>query len=776
VNNEDVEIKDEKLLADTTKHAKRVWHRCLFLNPAKIGLKKNSVYSVEFDYEILKSPSYFQLMERGPKWRLLLNWSGPDGFKSHAVAIFRTDPKRPRELMFGMKNPGAIVLDNIIIRRWDSEKDAEKGMKALKVDVDFIRRKTISLKQTLSISESHNFEIGEIISAIEKLMEKGSLNVDEKLELDRLSNKLDLRVFKKNVSEKVRLRNSKFAVLVENSISKVRRDAPCRICDEPDEVTLSAARNEFESFQLLVAPLMNLKGFRIELNDLKKDDGTRLSARNFSFKKVEYVDTGKKLYPVAYSGWWPDPLVEFERCSISDSLYLQPFWVTLQVPSDAAAGHYSGILSLICEGSRPVKVPISVNVRNFTLPNRPSFRTAFGVGGSAAYYKKLGVIGDDPKLYLKINNMYRDSLLRYKLSPTKIAPPPPFADGYVKTLIKTASGEYKADTSNFDANLTHCLSEGLNGFSFGTYWGWRNHQKGVRQKILILNEREEVIERLNPKFGDSTFDSMLGAYFKSWETHLKKRSCLDMAYYYIYDEPAPDERRKVNKLLSLIKANAPGIKTIIPGVPAKGDGDASFPGLGIMCPLLSRMDVDLARRLQKEKGKESWWYVCMTPRHPYPNLFIDYPAVDHRILFWMAWKYNVTGMLYWQTTFWSRANPWEDPETYPTTHGDGCLFYPSRSTPVKVVPSIRLEVLRDGVEDYEYLHLLKRLLNGDGGKRISQALRDEAEKLLIVPRTVVETRNSYCSNPKRILAERERIGDMIEKLLCCKDEKNEKTN
>ena len=762
INEEDVVVKDGRLIADTTKHKHRVWHRCLFLDPAKIGLEKNTVYSVEFDYEVLKSPSYFQLMERGPKWRLLLNWSGPKGFKSHASVIFRTNSERARQLMFGMKNPGAIALDNIVIRRWDSKKEAQKGLKALKVDINSIRKKKELIEKEISQHDIDSFGLREILTDLARLFKKSKFDVNDRLRVCDLSKQLDLKVFKMKAAKNARSINGAFAVTTACPLVKIRCDAPCELNYEAAEVKLSAAGNEFESFQLLVIPFKTVRNFHIETADLKSKNGEVLSKHTFSCRKVEYVDTKKELYPVEYAGLWPDPLPLFNNCDIPNSTYVQPFWVTAHIPNGTPSGVYRGKFLLKCVGAKDVVVPVSIRVRNFSLPLRPTFRTAFGVGGSAAYYKKHGIIGDNPTIYAKVNDMYRDALLDYKISPTKIAPPPPFSNGYVKSLIKTQNGVYKADTSNFDVNLTHCLAKGLNGFSFGTYWGWRNHQKGVSQKINIVSEDGKLIEQLDVKVGSPEFNALMGAYFKSWESYLRKRGCLDMAYYYIYDEPAPKEVERVNQLLKVVSSNAPEIKTVIPGIPVKGEA-STFPDLGIMCPLLSNIDFDLAKRLSK-LGKESWWYVCMTPRHPYPNLFIDYPAIDHRVLFWMAWKYDVSGMLYWQTTYWNRANPWNNPETYPTTHGDGCLFYPSRGYPIEVVPSIRLEVLRDGVEDYEYFAILRRLTRELKGT-IPAELALQAKKALIVPETIVKSTESYSLNVLRLLAKRAEIGDVIEKLM-----------
>ena len=92
-----------------------------------------------------------------------------------------------------------------------------------------------------------------------------------------------------------------------------------------------------------------------------------------------------------------------------------------------------------------------------------------------------------------------------------------------------------------------------------------------------------------------------------------------------------------------------------------------------------------------------------------------------RLLSWMQKDYNITGNLYWASainTGWTREEGWNhirDIWTEPTTiygEGDGMLIYAgcendgviNRNIPVG---TIRLEAIRDGVEDYEYLVILQ---------------------------------------------------------------------
>jgi hypothetical protein len=79
---------------------------------------------------------------------------------------------------------------------------------------------------------------------------------------------------------------------------------------------------------------------------------------------------------------------------------------------------------------------------------------------------------------------------------------------------------------------------------------------------------------------------------------------------------------------------------------------------------------------------------------------------------WVTWKTGVQGELYFNMTeaYSKSGQPWEDVNRF-GGNGDGTLFYPGRPDQIGgrsqiPVESIRLKLIREGLEDYEYLHLL----------------------------------------------------------------------
>ena len=278
--------------------------------------------------------------------------------------------------------------------------------------------------------------------------------------------------------------------------------------------------------------------------------------------------------------------------------------------------------------------------------------------------------------------------------------------------------------------------------------------------------------------GTPGYEALVSKYLGGIEAHLREKGWLDVAYLYWYDEPTADKFSYLNRGLCAVKKYAPNIKRMITKEPCAG----LFDGVNLWCPTPDHIENDFTRKC-RDRGDEFWWYVCMQPKAPYATEFIDHPGTDLRVWLWQTWQHQVTGILIWETVYWSSPtiygdrlqNPyddaasWSDMGTGPKTfrynwgNGDGRFLYPPRncfgadgavsaSRPVLDAPNgtMRLEILRDGIEDYEYFAILSRL--------------DPENALLKVPPEVSSSLKDFTKRPEPIKAHRRRLAKEIERL------------
>lgn len=779
---------NQSLAIDTTS-ASNMWRTYLRIN----GLSVSKTYSLQLNYRVIKSPSYFYIYSPSEGNSHLLDWSGYPGYEGRADTVFTTGASFDGSLIFGMKEGGSVIVDNIIVTPWNSEEEAELELKASKIILRELVDEAKVMKGSLAGLESKLSSMPHLqrervakfrqiqqvdvkLGQLDKLVCKKSLRAELKVEcLDRVE-ELRRDIFKLNaLTDHLLAENPaeqlSFLTFTDHSLKKLRRDIPYDYVDKPrKKIELFCAKNESESFQVVVVPLAgNISGLSIEASDIKSDRGY-ISNENIKWNQVGYVQTVKELYPVEHVGWWADPLIPAAPTDIPATYCAQPFWVTVYVPADANAGEYEGRLTVTSSDGSQQVIELKVNVWDFSLPLQSAFKTSFPVWHAAHaeqvstmnsledYYIGKGLLEKDDPRTDQVRRMYREELLRHRISPARIATDPP-------RKIMREDGAMYLDFSQYDKDLEHYQSLGLNSFTFGGYWGWRNHLKGERQEFTYFPEGKDESVTIVLDVLSDPYKRIMKDYFKSWVDYFEARGCVEEAYCYINDEPFAEEEERVNELFDVMHEIAPELKLIVPALPQIGHNHDAFENLGIMCPLLSKIDVDLAEK-SKTDGKSSWWYVCMSPRHPYPNFFTDYPAIDHRIIMWMSWKYKVEGLLYYATSNWWGVDPWENPETYPTTHGDGVLFYPSKTSPIEVVSTIRLAVIRDGIDDYDYLAILKGLV--DRAEAIDgfpdKAILNQAKELLKVPDEIVLSTSSYTESPQRLLRRRILLGNITEKL------------
>lgn len=326
------------------------------------------------------------------------------------------------------------------------------------------------------------------------------------------------------------------------------------------------------------------------------------------------------------------------------------------------------------------------------------------------------------------------------------------------------------DFSRFDKRAEYVFEGlGFDSFAFRLYHFAGGDWTGQYTDVDILGY----------KWGTREYEDLFSRITREVTRHLKEKDILKYAYTYWYDEPEEKDYELVKYGNELIHRAEPELKRLL----TEYINPMLVGYVDIWVPILYEFD-PLSAAERQRAGEEVFWYVCTAPRAPYPNYFIDHLAIEHRILFWMNWKYNVTGSLYWQINYWDDCvtenglqNPYLDPQSYvcgkPQNvwgNGDGRLIYPpfgytdGKKRITGPVSSIRWELIRDGIEDYEYFYLLKKLIEEAKGRGISSGIITDAEKLLYIPDEIVYSLTDYTKDPLLLENYRTMIGNTIEQL------------
>jgi hypothetical protein len=248
---------------------------------------------------------------------------------------------------------------------------------------------------------------------------------------------------------------------------------------------------------------------------------------------------------------------------------------------------------------------------------------------------------------------------------------------------------------------------------------------------------------------------------------------LDHAYIYGFDERGQDQFENLERSAQALRKAFPEVLLMTTAYDDSFGLDSIVKTIDAWCPITPKFDMDKAAKA-RAKNKFVWWYICCGPIHPYANWFVDYPAIESRLLMGaMTAKYRPDGFLYYLLTYWNQNKPIEkgpftewNPMTWTTWNGDGSLLCSGPGG--KPVPTIRLENYRDGLEDYAYARILEEIIRRRETSKDALTLKQtqwlsQAKAALTVPEALVKTMSDFSRKPADVYAWRDRIGDLIDR-------------
>jgi Domain of unknown function (DUF4091) len=454
------------------------------------------------------------------------------------------------------------------------------------------------------------------------------------------------------------------SVWVVGSMPRIGQfDAPATA----SSISLYAAKGEAESLQVVVgAPASGLSQVNLTASDLTGPGGATISKQNLTFYREYYVyvgqsspDFGVGNRPIGV-GWYPDGLIPFKdpatgldlTGAILDAVPYnipgdqnQPFWVDINVPRSAVAGTYTGTITVTSsQGSWTVGV--NLQVWNFTLPVASRLKSNFGFHGNE------GTL---------VNNQV---LLQHRIQPFT------FAASELLTL------------QAYGAEIV-----GLPYF---------NQSSGC-----TINAPPTV----------ANLASSMSAYpgFPS--------------YVYPADEVTGCANLQQNLQAWAQATHAAGTKmlvTVVPDPTLLNDGTGtgrSDVDIWVIMPKQYCANLNLipcvvtpSVPIVQAKGDEVWSYTALEQDYYSPKWLLDFAPINYRISpGFMNQQFGFKGMLYSFVTRWN-SDPWNRANSDVTGGfpGEDLLVYPGQQVGLSSVqPSMRLKYLRDGVDDYDYMAMLK---------------------------------------------------------------------
>ncbi len=504
---------------------------------------------------------------------------------------------------------------------------------------------------------------------------------------------------------------------------RVLREAPAASgCD----VRLAAARNECESFQVLMQSDSQVSGVRLVPGDLQGPDDAVLKAGDARLFREHQLRLGTGTYRnnEFVPGWYPDPLIPHRNpltlAPLTGARFVampfdlpknetHGFWVDLYVPPNMPPGEYRGTYQITAESQTPVEIPVWLTVWDICLPPTPAMKTAMGSPAQRmrAYYRDRAAAGKQsvPDDWEWIERQCAQLLSEHRINAT---PPRGSLDP-----------EEQPDGSfQIPAEKIAALREFIDRYHINA---------------CVLPHPRRWIEDIDQD------QPRLHALFDAFDRAILEVDRPSVTFFiYLRCEPdGPDAYNYVRFWGRAIRATTTRVKLLVieQTWPEKDRWGDLYGAVDIWCPLFSLFKPNHAIARQ-DLGEEIWTYTALCQRARTPWWHIDYPLLNYRVPGWIAWRYDIRGLVYWGgMSYWQGVeDPWTDPITLDRSsgargassalfNGEGVLVYPARAVGYEgIAPSMRLKALRDGIEDYDLLTLAAQHGKAAEARRLVTAL------------------------------------------------------
>jgi hypothetical protein len=470
------------------------------------------------------------------------------------------------------------------------------------------------------------------------------------------------------------------------------RVGPTEAPGTASSISLSGARGETVDTQVIVrGPAGGLTNVNLSTSALIGPGGATIAASNVVLYREYYTTVSGTVpqggfpssgtNPPLGSGTYAEPLIPFVDPETGVPLnggmkavpatvaanQNQPFWVDISIPrgkTNSPPGLYTGTIN-VTSSLGNVSIPVTVTVWNFELPMKPSELSEWtlwnpNTGNSVASLAQA-------LMRNKVMSRYDDAV------------------SAVTDMATLGMNRVGLDGSFY-------IGMQCNG-TFSSLPSQAQIAAAAATFPLGLPLDEYVADELNGCSGDD-------ASLKTLARNLHASGVKSIATFNAIDPNLMDDGNGILPAIDhwvLLTAMEQW-----PAIPYTGKGDL-------------------------------WTYTsCNIGFGNAPEWLIDYPPINERIQAgFLNWMEGATGVLYYRADGWSSGNAigsWDNLNVAAcgsgsSNPGDGVFVYPGGPVgSTEPVPGIRLKAIRDGIQDYEYVQILKNLGQGAFASSVIQPI------------------------------------------------------
>ncbi|HUU28311.1 MAG TPA: glycoside hydrolase domain-containing protein [archaeon] len=494
---------------------------------------------------------------------------------------------------------------------------------------------------------------------------------------------------------------------------------------EKHDIRLEGLAGEVLSAQVAVKSNLNIDGLKGTLSDLTGPGGALIQGISAQVRFGAFLPVDETMMLTA------DPLLEESSVDVKANL-VQPVWLTLKLSRDLAPGIYAGKFEIAAASGGGAEFDMTVEVLPAVLPEPVDWSYYLNIWQDPSGVARAHKVAVWSEEHWRLLERYAENFAAHgmkSIMTSIVYDPWKSQSGYpFDTMVEWKyPGEFKAgragsfewDFTVFDRYVELMIKAGVRD-KIDCYALVMGPGSTLDANIRYLDTTAGEHRSLKLTLGEPRWREAWTAFLPVFRQHLKEKGWFDLALLG-FDEK-PEKEMKI--IFDFMIQTAPDFKLAASG---GYPGDERKWGDEIVFHFDEMTDPDrwaeiepVVRQMHADKKRYVSWYTACMPY--FPNTFLYSPLRESRLLAWLTWKYGFDGYSRWAVNAYPE-DVWNQP-LYNWHSGDNYFLYPGKNGPLD---SMRWELMRQGIQDYETLRIAWEMAGKAGREDLLEKLRQAVQ-------------------------------------------------
>ena len=498
-----------------------------------------------------------------------------------------------------------------------------------------------------------------------------------------------------------------FSASFESEFQWFRRD---RLPRFSGETTWSAKmwQGERVQKQILVAGVASGNAFSVFASDFRSESDAVIPAGAASFRYPHFVagdieargcGAYEQRHDVVYlaDALASEPLRRLPRS------YPSMIWLSIDVPGNTPTGQYGGTITIRSRSNIESNLDVSLEVLPWNIPPVSERRFhldiwQFPVSILDRYHDANPRRRIEPwseEHYRLLEPFYRYlAKLGQRAVTTYIKEGAQGAPTMIRWVAQDNGARWTYDYSSFDAHVERLAEWGIDGqINAFSPVGWN------MEVIPFWDEASGETKVFGAPLGSATYNALWNSFLTDFKAHLREKGWFEKTVLYMDEVP----QKEMEAAIGLIRYNDADWKIGLAYGHAPDDR-------------VVRSLYDVSGYYESEIDVQTYdhqlttYYTSCSLTRPNNYVAADANPADMAALAWYAMARGHDGYLRWAYDNWKAYDPLDLRDGAHTAGDFSFVYRSSNDADMTVLPSVRSELLHDGIEDYEKLVVLEQAI------------------------------------------------------------------